>query len=93
MAHLLVFLVGLVQPVPESAPPAEILPTVAEKSDYRATARHEEVVAFCASLAELADVVRVGEMGKTVEGRRIPLLILSDPPISTRARCAARRPC
>jgi len=83
MAHLLVFLVGLVQPVPESAPPAEILPTVAEKSDYRATARHEEVVAFCASLAELADVVRVGEMGKTVEGRRIPLLILSDPPISS----------
>jgi dipeptidyl aminopeptidase/acylaminoacyl peptidase len=62
---------------------AQALLTVAEKSDFRATARHAEVVDFCQRLAKLSPVVRLGELGTTVEGRKLPLVILSDPPVAT----------
>src|SRR5438128_2207896 len=61
----------------------EPLLTVAEKSEYRATSRHQEVVDFCNQLAKLSSVVRLGELGTTVEGRKLPLVILADPPIAT----------
>src|SRR5438270_6914962 len=58
--------------------------TVAEKSDYKATSRHAEVVDFCERLAKAApNVVRLGELGTSSEGRKLPLVILADPPIST----------
>lgn len=59
------------------------LQTVAERSNYQATSRHVEVVDFCHRLAGAAPVVRVGVMGTTVEGRKLPLIILADPPLST----------
>jgi hypothetical protein len=62
------------------APP---LLTVAEKSDFQATSRHAEVVAFCERLAKRAAVVRLGELGTSFEGRKLPLLILADPPVAT----------
>src|SRR5262249_41805613 len=61
----------------------EPLLTVAEKTEYRATSRHADVVDFCERLAELSPVVRLGELGKSSEGRKLPLLILADPPLST----------
>jgi hypothetical protein len=57
--------------------------TVAEKSDFRATSRHADVVAFCKELADKAPVVRLGEIGTSGEGRSLPLLILADPPVTT----------
>ncbi len=57
--------------------------TVAEKSDYQATSRHAEVVDFCERLKKLSPLVRLGELGKSGEGRTLPLLILADPPVST----------
>ncbi len=62
--------------------------TVAERSDYQATARYDEVVHFIEQIAADSPVIRVGEMGKTVEGRAIPLIILADPPVSTPAEAA-----
>lgn len=66
-----------------AAAPAEELLTVAEKTDYQATSRHAEVMAFCQALGKQSPLVRQISMGKSNEGRDLPLLILSDPPIAT----------
>jgi dipeptidyl-peptidase 4 len=57
--------------------------TVAEKTDYKATSRHADVVAFGEELAKKSPSVRLSEIGKSGEGRALPLLILGDPPVST----------
>jgi dipeptidyl aminopeptidase/acylaminoacyl peptidase len=62
--------------------------TVAEKSNFQATSRHEEVVDFCKHLAKLSPVVRLGELGASVEGRKLPLIILADPPIASAEEAA-----
>ena len=61
-------------------PPLE---TVAEKSGYRTTSRHAEVVAFCEELAKRSPLVRLGQLGVSGEGRKLPLVILADPPVAT----------
>lgn len=62
--------------------------TVAEKSGFQATSRHADVVTFCQHLARMSPVVRLGELGKSVEGRTLPLVILADPPVSTPEQAA-----
>jgi len=62
---------------------ADKLLTVAEQSEYQATSRHAQVVDFCERLAKQCPYVRLGELGTTFEGRKLPLVILADPPIST----------
>jgi dipeptidyl-peptidase-4 len=61
---------------------AQALLTVAEKSDYKATSKHTEVVEYCERLAKLSPSVRIAELGVTTEGRKLPLVILADPPIA-----------
>jgi dipeptidyl-peptidase-4 len=65
--------------------PAQEPRTVAERTDYRATSRHADVEAFCQELAKKSPIVRLGEMGTSSEGRKLPLIILADPPVSTAA--------
>ncbi len=62
---------------------AQELRTVAEKSDYQATSRHADVLNFCEELARRSPLVRLGELGTSGEGRKLPLVILADPPVST----------
>jgi dipeptidyl-peptidase-4 len=62
--------------------------TVAEKTEYKATSRHADVVEFCDKLAKQSPVVRIGELGTSGEGRKLPLLILADPPIATAEEAA-----
>jgi dipeptidyl-peptidase 4 len=62
--------------------------TVAEKTDFKATSRHADVVAFCESLARLSPVVKLETFGTSHEGRKLPLLVLADPPISGPADAA-----
>ena len=57
--------------------------TVAEKSNFKATSRYQEVVDFCNQLAKSSPLVRQGVLGTTTEGRKLPLLILADPPVAT----------
>ncbi|HEK85745.1 MAG TPA: hypothetical protein ENO29_05270 [Candidatus Aminicenantes bacterium] len=57
--------------------------TVAESSNYTATALHSEVLSFIKELEKLSPNLVVENIGTTVEGRPIPMLILSDPPIFT----------
>lgn len=64
--------------------------TVAESSGYTATSHHAEVLAYCEQLARRApNVVRLSELGTSHEGRKIPLLILADPPVATPAAAEA----
>jgi dipeptidyl aminopeptidase/acylaminoacyl peptidase len=57
--------------------------TVAEKSDFKATSRHADVIEFCTNLAKASNLIRVVEFGKTFEGKPLPAMILADPPVST----------
>jgi dipeptidyl aminopeptidase/acylaminoacyl peptidase len=77
---LLVFLLAFSEGL-KAAPPV----TVAESSDYKATARFAEVVQFCEQLARESPLVRLGELGTSHEGRKQPLLILADPPVASAA--------
>ena len=76
-AHLVAALLGL------CAGPVADLRTVAERSDYKATARHADVVDLCKKLAESSPLARYATFGQTGEGRELPLLIVADPPVST----------
>ncbi len=65
-------------------------PTVAEGSAYRETARHADVVSFLRDLEERSEVLHVGEIGRTEEGRSIPLALLSRPRLTTPEEATAR---
>jgi dipeptidyl aminopeptidase/acylaminoacyl peptidase len=71
--------------------PAQALLTVAEKSDFRSTSRHADVVDFCKQLVKLSPLVRLGELGKSSEGRALPLVIIADPPVSTPEEAVASK--
>jgi len=76
---------------PAFAQPPDNLLTVAEKTGFKATARHAEVVALCQALARSSPLIRLTEMGQSVEGRSLPLMIVSDPPVATPAEARASR--
>ncbi len=76
-------------PVHADKPPAPPR-TVAETSDYKATSRHTDVVAFCEALTQQSSTVKLDTLGPSHEGRKIPLLIVADPPVSTPAQVGKR---
>jgi dipeptidyl-peptidase 4 len=57
--------------------------TVAEKSGFKATARYAEVVELCHKLADKSKLIHLTELGKTGEGRSIPMMIVANPPVSS----------
>ncbi len=66
------------------AAPADDLLTVAEKSDFHATARYEEVMNLCKRIEAASNgTARLTTLGTSTQGRSIPLMIVADPPIST----------
>ncbi|MCH8006571.1 MAG: M14 family metallopeptidase [Planctomycetes bacterium] len=67
----------------------QALLTVAELSEYQATATYAEVVELLDRIQERSSIMRRAELGPTVEGRSLPLVILANPPIQTAAE--ARR--
>ena len=74
--------VALLLPILAQIPPqVDSLQTVAERSGYRATARHGDVVALCKELSRKYPDAHYGELGLSAEGRPLPLLILADPPV------------
>jgi hypothetical protein len=54
----------------------------AELTNYEETTRYEEVLGFIAELQKRSPLVRLESFGKSEEGRMLPLMILSDSPIS-----------
>jgi dipeptidyl-peptidase 4 len=76
-------------PAPTTAPPTAppTLLTTAEATDFQATSLHAEVVSLLDRLAAAhPDRARRASMGRSFEDREIPLLILSDPPVSNAAQ-------
>lgn len=67
--------------IPAPALAQEPLRTVAERTDYRETSRHADVTAFCERLAKESPLVRLTDFGTSTEGRKLHLLVLSDPPV------------
>jgi hypothetical protein len=84
-------LLALTAPMINDADDDKLL-TVAETSDYQATATYDEVMSLLDRLESASPVARRAEMGTTVEGRSIPLVIFADPPVATAAEaCASGR--
>ncbi|HEV3168137.1 MAG TPA: DPP IV N-terminal domain-containing protein [Isosphaeraceae bacterium] len=64
------------------------LQTVAERSGFKATARYDEEMDLLQRLAATSPLFHLDSIGKTTEGRSIPLLIMADPPVKTSAEAA-----
>src|SRR5215471_177969 len=54
----------------------------AELSNYEETSRYEDVLRFFGELQKRSPLVHMEMFGRSQEGRELPLVILSDPPIS-----------
>src|SRR5438105_12062255 len=79
----LVLILGSALTSPRVDAGAPRLDTVAEKSNFTATSRHADVLDFCAKLAKLSPRVVHTDMGTSHEGRKLPLLVIADPPVRT----------
>jgi len=66
--------------------------TTAEKSNFEKTSSYAEVVEFMEKLEALGAPAKLTWIGESTEGRKIPLMIVSDPPVTTaeEARKAGR---
>jgi hypothetical protein len=53
--------------------------TVAEGSNYESTSTYDDVMSFIVSLKSSSSSLRVEMIGKTIEDRALPLLIIADP--------------
>src|SRR5438874_3442458 len=62
--------------------------TAAETTDYQATSTHAQVVAFCEELAKQSPRVRLDTLGTSQEGRKLPLVIVAEPPVASAAEAA-----
>lgn len=56
--------------------------TIGERTGFKQTARHADVVTLLDNLAKLSSLAVRAEMGASFEGRSIPMLIIADPPLS-----------
>lgn len=70
-------------PLPAEAPAAAGPQTRAERTGYRETSRHTDVLQFLDSLRALGAPVEVGVLGGTTEGRAIPAVIAARPLVRT----------
>ena len=60
----------------------DALKSRAETTNYEETSRYDDVLRFFDELQKRSPLVRIETFGHSVEGRALPLVILSDPPIS-----------
>jgi hypothetical protein len=59
------------------------LKTRAELSNYQETSRYADVMAFFGQLEKESPLVHLQTFGRTQEGRDLPLVIISEPPLTT----------
>ncbi|HEX6133984.1 MAG TPA: M14 family metallopeptidase [Longimicrobiales bacterium] len=65
---------------PAAAQSADPLRTAPERTGYRETTRYDEVVAWLERVAAASPVIRVDTFGYTLEGRALPLAVVSRLP-------------
>jgi hypothetical protein len=53
--------------------------TIAEKSDYRSTSEHRDVIEFINNLRQSSEYIRIESIATSSEGRDIPLLVIGNP--------------
>ena len=88
MSHVSYLVAALLPFLGQLPDKVDALKTVAERSDYRATARYDEVAAWCQAFAKTTPLAHLTELGRSSEGRSIPLLIVADPPVKSAAQAA-----
>ena len=59
------------------------LMTVPEKTNYQRTSTYAEVMTFIETLQNQSDFIHLESMGKSKEGKEIPVVVLANPGIST----------
>jgi hypothetical protein len=57
--------------------------TTAERTNYQETSSHADVLGFCTDLAKRSPLVKYTFFGTSTEGKKLPLLVLSDPSVAT----------
>ncbi len=65
------------------------LQTRAEHTNYEETSRYDDVIHYITELQKRSPLLRVQSFGYSHEGRALPLMILSEPPVSTPREAAA----
>lgn len=66
--------------------------TRAERTDYKETSHYEDVVAFVQAIQAKGGPVTLQWMGSTAEGRKMPLVIASRPPMTAEMARRSGRP-
>jgi hypothetical protein len=79
---LIFFLLALTTKTAAQQGSDDKLKSRAELTNYEETTRYQEVLDFIAELQKRSSLIRVESFGKSEEGRNLPLMILSDVPIS-----------
>jgi len=71
---------------PSPAVRAGLPRTRAERTEYRETSHYDDVITFLDSLQTLGAPLWISSIGKTTEGRDLPLVVLSRPLVTTPAQ-------
>ena len=61
----------------------ETLLTIAESSNYIKTSTHQNVLDFIENLDQDSQYLRIETIGKTTEGKPIPMLVLANPMVAS----------
>jgi hypothetical protein len=72
-----------------SPSPAALPRTRAERTDYKETSSHADVMAFIDSLKTLGAPISVSELAKSPMGKSVPLVVAARPRVSTVAEARA----
>ena len=62
--------------------PAELI-TTPEKTNYQETSTYADVMKFIKALQPKTDLMHLEYMGKSLEGKDIPVVVMADPKVST----------
>ena len=62
--------------------PAELI-TTPEKTNYQETSTYADVMNFIKALQPKADLMHLEYMGKSLEGKEIPVVVMADPKVSS----------
>jgi hypothetical protein len=80
----IVFLIATQITAQENAWPENLI-TVPVKTNYQKTSTYAEVMSFIAALQKKSDLVHVEYMATSKEGKKIPMVILANPKVTTPA--------
>jgi len=80
MIHMFLLVASLMM---QDTPTDPALLTVAEQSNYTATSSSDDVLALIERIKAKSMIMRTGEMGRTHEGKPIPLIFLANPAVDS----------